>query len=388
MRTIYLDHAATTATDPVVVETMLPYFHEYYGNPSSIYSISRSTKNAIENARQILSQALGADAQEMVFTSGGSESDNFAIKGVAHALRQKGNHIITSQIEHHAVLYTCRFLEKNGYRVTYLPVDKFGIVKLDELEKSISPQTILISIMHANNEIGSIQPIQEIGEIARKNKILFHTDAVQTFGHIPINVNELNVDLLSISAHKFYGPKGVGALYIRRGSKITPLIHGGDQERRRRASTENVPGIIGMGKAVEIAQEIMENEIDRQSTLRDEFIQKILSKIDDAILNGHPTRRLPNNINISFIGIEGESILLNLDMEGIAASTGSACSSSSLEPSHVLLAIGLSHEHAHGSVRFTMGKNTTREELDYVTEVLPGIVQKLRAMSPLYQKKG
>jgi len=272
--------------------------------------------------------------------------------------------------------------------VTYLPVDKFGIVKLEELEKSISPQTILISIMHANNEIGSIQPIREIGEIARKNRILLHTDAVQTFGHIPINVNELNVDLLSSSAHKFYGPKGVGALYIRRGSKITPLIHGGDQERRRRASTENVPGIIGMGKAVEIALVIMENEIDRQSKLRDEFIQKILNKIDDAFLNGHPINRLPNNINISFVGVEGESILLNLDMEGIAASTGSACSSSSLEPSHVLLAIGLSHEHAHGSVRFSMGKSTTREELDYVIEVLPGIVQKLRAMSPLYQKKG
>jgi cysteine desulfurase len=388
MRTIYLDHAATTATDPIVVEAMLPYFHEYYGNPSSIYSISRNTKNAIENARQILAQALGADAQEIVFTSGGSESDNFAIKGVAHALRQKGNHIITSQIEHHAVLYTCKFLEKNGCRVTYLPVDKFGIVKLDDLEKSISPQTILISIMHANNEIGSIQPIREIGEITRKNRILFHTDAVQTFGHIPVNVNELNVDLLSISAHKFYGPKGVGALYIRRGSKITPLIHGGDQERRRRASTENVPGIIGMGKAVEIALATMKNETDRQSKLRDEFTQTILNKIDDAILNGHPTNRLPNNINISFVGIEGESILLNLDMEGIAASTGSACSSSSLEPSHVLLATGLSHEFAHGSVRFTMGKNTTREELDYVAEVLPGIVQKLRAMSPLYQKKG
>jgi cysteine desulfurase len=388
MRTIYLDHAATTATDPIVVEAMLPYFHEYYGNPSSIYSISRNTKNAIENARQILAQALGADAQEIVFTSGGSESDNFAIKGVAHALRQKGNHIITSQIEHHAVLYTCKFLEKTGYQITYLPVDKFGIVKLDDLEKSISPQTILISIMHANNEIGSIQPIREIGEITRKNRILFHTDAVQTFGHIPVNVNELNVDLLSISAHKFYGPKGVGALYIRRGSKITPLIHGGDQERRRRASTENVPGIIGMGKAVEIALATMKNETDRQSKLRDEFTQTILNKIDDAILNGHPTNRLPNNINISFVGIEGESILLNLDMEGIAASTGSACSSSSLEPSHVLLATGLSHEFAHGSVRFTMGKNTTREELDYVAEVLPGIVQKLRAMSPLYQKKG
>jgi len=386
MKTIYLDHAATTATDPKVLEAMLPYFHEHYGNPSSIYSMSRVSKNAIENAREILANSIGATPREIVFTSGGSESDNFAIKGIALAKQQKGNHIITSSIEHHAVLYTCKFLEKNGFTVTYLPVDHDGIVKLDKLEKAITPQTILIAIMHANNEIGTIQPIRQIGEIARKHGITFHTDAVQTFGHIPVNVDDLNVDLLSISAHKFYGPKGVGALYIRKGTKITPLIHGGDQEQRRRASTENVPGIIGMGKAVEIALETMENESARQIKLRDEFIKKTLAIIPDAILNGHPSIRLPNNVNISFEGIEGESILLNMDMEGIAASTGSACSSSSLEPSHVLLSIGLTHEFAHGSVRFTMGKHTTKDDLDYVVEVLPGIVKKLRAMSPLYKK--
>jgi cysteine desulfurase len=386
MKTIYLDHAATTATDPKVLETMLPYFHEHYGNPSSIYSMSRVSKNVIENAREILANAIGAAPQEIVFTSGGSESDNFAIKGVALAKQQKGNHIITSSIEHHAVLYTCKFLEKNGFTVTYLPVDQDGIVKLDELEKAITPQTILITVMHANNEIGTIQPIRQIGEIARKHGITFHTDAVQTFGHIPVNVDDLNVDLLSISGHKFYGPKGVGALYIRRGTKITPLIHGGDQEHRRRASTENVPGIIGMGKAVEIALATMDSEAKRQIALRDEFIKTLLDTIPDTILNGHPVNRLPNNVNISFEGIEGESILLNLDMEGIAASTGSACSSSSLEPSHVLLSIGLTHEFAHGSVRFSLGRNTTKEELDYVAEILPGIIKKLRAMSPLYKK--
>ncbi len=386
MKTIYLDHAATTATDPQVIDAMLPYFHENYGNPSSIYSISRTTRNAIENARGILANALGADPKEIVFTSGGSESDNFAIKGIAQALKDKGNHIITSQIEHHAVIYTCKYLEKNGYDVTYLPVDNNGIVKLDELEKAIRPDTILITIMHANNEIGAIQPIRQIGKIAKKHGIKFHTDAVQTFGHIPVNVNDLNVDLLSISGHKFYGPKGIGALYIRKGTKLTPLIHGGDQERRRRASTENVPGIVGLGKAIELALSIMENEAKRQTQMRNTFIQTLLEKIPDSRLNGHPVDRLPNNVNISFEGIEGESILLNLDMYGIAASTGSACSSSSLEPSHVLLSIGLTHEFAHGSVRFSLGKHTSQVELDRVAEVLPGIIQKLRAMSPLYNK--
>jgi len=386
MKSIYLDHAATCPTDPKVVETMLPYFSDHYGNPSSIYSLSRTTRNAIENARTILASAIGAYPKEIVFTSGGSESDNFAIKGIAHALKDKGNHIITSQIEHHAVLYTCKFLEKNGYDITYVPVDEHGTIKLEELKKAIRPDTILITVMHANNEIGTIQPIRQIGEIAKKHGIKFHTDAVQTFGHIPVNANDLNVDLLSISAHKFYGPKGVGALYIRKGTKITPQIHGGDQERRRRASTENVPGIVGLGKAVEIATESMADEADRQTKLRNDFIKAILEKIPDSRLNGHPVNRLPNNINISFEGIEGESILLNLDMYGIAASTGSACSSSSLEPSHVLLSIGLTHELAHGSVRFSLGKHTTREELDRVVDILPGIIQKLRAMSPLYNK--
>ncbi|MBU0713476.1 cysteine desulfurase NifS [bacterium] len=386
MKTIYLDHAATTATDLQVIDAMLPYFHENYGNPSSIYSISRITRNAIENARTIVANSIGADPKEIVFTSGGSESDNFAIKGIAQALKDKGNHIITSQIEHHAVLYTCKYLEKNGYDVTYLPVDNDGIVKIGELEKAIRPNTILITIMHANNEIGTIQPIRQIGEIARKHGVKFHTDAVQTFGHIQVNVDELNVDFLSVSGHKFYGPKGIGALYIRKGSKLTPLIHGGDQERRRRASTENVPGIVGFGKAVELALDIMENEAKRQTTLRNEFIKKILVTIPDTILNGHPADRLPNNINISFEGIEGESILLNLDMYGIAASTGSACSSSSLEPSHVLLSIGLTHEFAHGSVRFSLGKHTSQDELNQVAEILPDIIKKLRAMSPLYNK--
>ena len=386
MKTIYLDHAATTATDPKVLEVMLPYFHEHYGNPSSIYSMSRVSKNAIENTREILANAVGAYPKEIVFTSGGSESDNLAIKGIAQTLKEKGNHIITSQIEHHAVLFTCKYLEKNGFEVTYLPVDKDGIVKIDELKKAIRPDTILLTIMHANNETGTIQPIQQIGEIAHQHGIIFHTDAVQTFGHIPVNVDDLNVDLLSISGHKFYGPKGIGALYLRKGTKITPLIHGGEQERRRRASTENVPGIVGIGKAVEIALATMENEVKRQVILRNEFTKTLLGTIPDAILNGHPVDRLPNNVNISFEGIEGESMLLNLDMEGIAASTGSACSSSSLEPSHVLLSIGLTHEFAHGSVRFSMGKHTTKDDLDYVIEVLPGIVKKLRAMSPLYKK--
>ncbi|MGC9364696.1 MAG: cysteine desulfurase NifS [Fidelibacterota bacterium] len=384
MKNIYLDHAATCPADPEVLEAMQPYFTEHFGNPSSIYSISRITRNAIAQARQILADAIGANLEEIVFTSGGSESDNFAIKGVAHALREKGRHIITSQIEHHAVLYTCKYLEKNGYKVSYLPVDSDGIVRLDELEKTIRRDTILITIMHANNEIGSIQPIREIGEIAKKHKITVHSDAVQTFGHIPVDVNELNTDLLSISGHKFYGPKGVGALYIRKGTRITPLIHGGDQERRRRASTENVPGIVGLGKAVEIARDVITGEMRRQSGLRDAFIKKILTTIPDSRLNGSTVQRLPNNINISFKGIEGESILLNLDMYGIAASTGSACSSSSLEPSHVLLAIGLDHELAHGSVRFSLGKHTTAEDLNRVAEILPGIVRKLRAMSPLY----
>ncbi|RKY51325.1 MAG: cysteine desulfurase NifS [Candidatus Neomarinimicrobiota bacterium] len=386
MKHIYLDNAATTATDPEVVDAMLPYFSEYYGNPSSIYSFSRKVKAAVEDARNIIASFIGANSKEIVFTSGGSESDNFALKGIAFANKQKGNSIITSSIEHHAVINPCKFLEKLGYEVIYLPVDSNGLINPDNVKNAITEKTILISVMHANNEVGTIQPIAEIGKIARENKIYFHTDAVQTFGHIPVNVDDLNVDLLSMSAHKLYGPKGIGALYIRKGTKITSLIHGGDQERKRRASTENVPAIVGFGKAVEIANTNMNNVAKRQTILRDKFINTIFDKIKDIQLNGHPTKRLPNNINISFKGIEGESIMLNLDMEGISASTGSACSSSSLKPSHVLLALGLSHELAHGSLRLSLGKHTKAEDIDYVIQVLPKVVEKLRAMSPLYKK--
>ncbi len=386
MKHIYLDNAATTATDPEVVDAMLPYFSEYYGNPSSIYSFSRKVKAAVEDARNIIASFIGANSKEIVFTSGGSESDNFALKGIAFANKQKGNSIITSSIEHHAVINPCKFLEKLGYEVIYLPVDSNGLINPDNVKNAITEKTILISVMHANNEVGTIQPIAEIGKIARENKIYFHTDAVQTFGHIPVNVDDLNVDLLSMSAHKLYGPKGIGALYIRKGTKITSLIHGGDQERKRRASTENVPAIVGFGKAVEIANTNMNNVAKRQTILRNKFINTIFDKIKDIQLNGHPTKRLPNNINISFKGIEGESIMLNLDMEGISASTGSACSSSSLKPSHVLLALGLSHELAHGSLRLSLGKHTKAEDIDYVIQVLPKVVEKLRAMSPLYKK--
>lgn len=386
MKSIYLDYAATTPTDPAVVEAMQPYFTENFGNPSSIYTASRIAQNAIDEARKKIATALGARPKEIIFTSGGSESDNFAIKGIAFANQARGNHIITSAIEHHAVLNTCKFMEKIGFRVTYLPVDQNGLVALEALKEAISDQTILITVMHANNEIGTIQPIAEIAKIARAHHIYFHTDAVQTFGHIPVNVDQLGVDLLSISGHKFYGPKGVGALYIRKGTKIAPLIHGGDQEFKRRASTENVPGIVGLGKAVELISAIRQSESERQTKLRDAFINTILSLIPDSRLNGHEGLRLPNNINFSFEGIEGESILLNLDMEGIAASTGSACSSSSLEPSHVLLAIGLDHATAHGSLRITLGKETGQEDLDTVAKVLPPIVAKLRAMSPMYKK--
>ena len=382
MKHIYLDNAATTATDPEVVDAMLPYFSEYYGNPSSIYSFSRKVKAAVEDARNIIASFIGANSKEIVFTSGGSESDNFALKGIAFANKQKGNSIITSSIEHHAVINPCKFLEKLGYEVIYLPVDSNGLINPDNVKNAITEKTILISVMHANNEVGTIQPIAEIGKIARENKIYFHTDAVQTFGHIPVNVDDLNVDLLSMSAHKLYGPKGIGALYIRKGTKITSLIHGGDQERKRRASTENVPAIVGFGKAVEIANTNMNNVAKRQTILRDKFINTIFDKIKDIQLNGHPTKRLPNNINISFKGIEGESIMLNLDMEGISASTGSACSSSSLKPSHVLLALGLSHELAHGSLRLSLGKHTKAEDIDYVIQVLPKVVEDLRKISP------
>jgi cysteine desulfurase len=386
-RRIYLDYAATTPTDEEVVKAMLPYFTDIFGNPSSIHSFGQQAKGAVEEGREKIASLLGAKCKEIIFTSGGTESNNLALKGVAYANRDKGNHIITSRIEHRAAIEPCKSLEKQGFKVTYLPVDGCGLVNPEDVQKAITDRTILISIIHANNEIGTIEPIAEIGRIARERAIYFHTDAVQTFGHLLINVDELNVDLLSMSAHKLYGPKGVGALYVRQGAKMVPFMQGGEQERRRRASTENVPGIVGFGKAVELAQSIMDEEVKRLTALRDKSIEGILGKINHTRLNGHPTERLPNNVNISIEFVEGESVLLNLDLEGIACSTGSACSSSTLEPSHVLLALGLSPEIAHGSLRFTLGRFTTEEEIDYLLEVLPKIVRKLRSMSPLYQKE-
>ena len=386
MKRIYLDYAATTPVHPEVVKAMLPYYSDAFGNPSSLYSYGLEARQAIETARNKVAESIGAKNEEIVFTGGGSEADNFAIKGVADANRRKGNHIITSVIEHHAVLVTCKFLEKRGFKVTYLPVDKYGLVDPESVSKAITDKTILISIMHANNEIGTIQPIGEIGKIARKAKIYFHTDAVQTVGHIPVNVNELKVDMLSFSAHKLYGPKGVGVLYIRKGTKVTSLIHGGEQEQGRRAGTENVPGIVGLGKAIELAGLDIANETARLITLRNVLIKGILEKIEHSRLNGHPAQRLPNNVNVSVDFIEGESTCLNLDLEGICISTGSACSSSDAEPSHVLLAIGLSHEQARSSLRFTMGRLTTAEDVERVLEVLPRTVARLRAISPLFKK--
>ncbi len=387
MKKIYLDNAATTPTDARVIEAMLPFFSQLYGNPSSLHAFGQEAKHAIEEARYIVAQFIGARQEEIVFTSGGTESNNSAIKGVAYARRDQGNHIITSKIEHHAVLETCYFLEKQGFEVTYIPVDEFGLVDPADVKKAITGKTILISIMHANNEIGTIEPIAEIGKITREKGIYFHTDAVQTFGHVPINVSALNVDLFSASGHKLYGPKGVGILYVKKGVRMLPFMHGGDQEQGRRASTHNVPGIVGFGKAVELAKEEMSKEIEQLTLLRDKIIKGFLNKIEYARLNGHPAERLPNNVNVSISYVEGESMLLNLDMEGIACSTGSACTSSSLEPSHVLAAIGLSHELAHGSLRFSLGRLTSEEEIDYLLTVLPGIVRKLRAMSPLYKKE-
>ncbi len=383
---VYMDNAATTRVKKEVLEEMLPYFTENYGNPSSIYTLGSKSKNAIEIARERVAKAINADPKEIFFTAGGSEADNWAIKGVAFANRNKGNHIITSKIEHHAVLHTCEYLERQGFKVTYLDVDEYGIVDLEQLKEAITEDTILITIMFANNEIGTIQPIKEIGQIAKEHGIYFHTDAVQAVGHIKIDVDELNIDLLSMSAHKFYGPKGVGALYIRKGVKIDSLITGGGQERSRRAGTENVPAIVGMGKAIELAYENLEENNEKLIRLRDRLIKKVFDNIDYVRLNGHPTKRLPGNVNLCFEFIEGESMLLSLDMEGIAASSGSACTSGSLEPSHVLLAIGLPHEIAHGSLRLTLGDYNTEEEVDYVVEKLTEIVSRLREMSPLYEK--
>ena len=386
MARIYLDYAATTPTHPDVLKTMLPHFNEAFGNPSTIYSYGQEAKKEMEAARVQVANLIGALPQEIVFTGGGTEADNFAVVGVALANESHGNHIITTTIEHHAVLETCRFLEKQDTKVTYLPVDKYGLVDPDDVKKALTSKTILITVMHANNEVGTIEPIEEIGKIAGEAGVSFHTDAVQTVGHIPVDVGKLGVDLLSISAHKLCGPKGVGALYVRKGTKLKPYLHGGEQERGRRAGTENVPGIVGFGKAAELAAQEIPAEVQRLTGLRDKLITGLLERIDHTILNGHPKRRLPGNVNLTIEFVEGESMLLNLDLEGICASTGSACSSGSLEASHVLLAMGLKHEQAHGSLRFTMGKWTTEKDIDRVLEVLPGIVQKLRAMSPLYKR--
>lgn len=382
---IYLDNAATTKTAPEVVEAMLPYFTEYYGNASSVYSFAGNSKEAMAKARESIADALGAKANEIYFTAGGSEADNWALKATAEAYKSKGNHIITTKIEHHAILHTCEYLEKNGFEVTYLDVDENGVVKLDQLRKAIRPTTILISVMFANNEIGTIEPIKEIGEIAKENGILFHTDAVQAFGQLPINVDELNIDMLSSSGHKLNGPKGIGFLYIRKGVKIRSFVHGGAQERKRRAGTENIPGIVGYGVAVERAIRTMEERTAKEIQLRDHLIDRVLKEIPYARLNGHRTDRLPNNANFSFQFVEGESLLIMLDMDGICASSGSACTSGSLDPSHVLLAIGLPHEIAHGSLRLTLSEETTMEEIDYVVDSIKEIVARLRAMSPLYE---
>ena len=382
---IYLDNAATTKTAPEVVEGMLPCFTEFYGNASTVYDFAANSKAAIAKARQQIADVIGAKKEEIYFTAGGSESDNWALKATFEAYKNKGNHIITTKIEHHAILHTCQYLESRGYEVTYLDVDENGVVKLDELKKAIRPDTILISIMFANNEIGTIEPIKEIGEIAKEHGILFHTDAVQAYAHVPINVDEYHIDMLSVSGHKFNGPKGIGFLYIRTGLKLRSFIHGGSQERKRRGGTENVPGIVGIGKAVEIAMANLAERTAYEVELRDYLIDRVLSEVPYVRLNGHRTNRLPNNANFAFQFIEGESLLIMLDMQGICGSSGSACTSGSLDPSHVLLAIGLPHEIAHGSLRMTIGEETTKEDMDYVVDNIKEIVTKLRTMSPLYE---
>ncbi|MFH0846883.1 MAG: cysteine desulfurase NifS [Chloroflexota bacterium] len=386
MNRIYLDYAATTPVDPEVVAAMLPFFTESYGNPSSVHSIGQEAKEAVEAAREEVASLLSAHPEEIVFTSGGTEADNFALKGVAYANRGKGNHIITTAIEHHAVFETCHFLEQQGFEVTFLPVDSYGLVDPDNVRKALTPKTILISVMHANNEIGTIEPLAEIGVVAKEAGVYFHTDAVQTVGHIPIDVNQLNIDLLSTSAHKLYGPKGVGAIYIRKGTDLTTFMHGGEQEQGRRAGTHNVPGIVGFGKAVELAKREMESEAVRLTRLRDRLISGLIGKLDDIRLNGHPRKRLPNNVNLAIDFVEGEASLMALDLEGICVSTGSACSSESQEASHVLLAIGLPPECARSALRFSLGKWTSEEEIARVLEVVPRVIGRLRAMSPLYKK--
>jgi cysteine desulfurase len=385
-RHVYLDNAATTAVAPEVLEEMLPFFSSSFGNPSSIYSFARKNREALEKAREKVARALNAFPEEIFFTSGGTESDNWALKGTAFRKDNRGGHIITSAIEHHAVLHSAEFLEKMGYRITWLPVDKRGMVSASDVEDAIEEDTFLVSVMFANNEIGTIQPVKEIGEVCRKKGVLFHTDAVQAAGHVPIDLKDLPVDMLSLSGHKFRGPKGVGVLYIRRGTKIENFIHGGGQEKGKRATTENVPGIAGFARALELAAEKMEKESARQAKLRDRLISELKDRVPRAVLNGaEGDLRLPNNVNMSFVGVEGETLLLDLDSAGISASTGSACSSGSLDPSHVLLAIGLDHEHAHGSLRMTVGDLTTEEDIDYVLETLPGIIKRRREMSPLWK---
>lgn len=389
--TVYLDYAATTYVKPEVLEEMLPYFTQKFGNPSSFYSISRENRMAIDKARAQVAKALNCDVNEVYFTGGGSEADNWAIKGIASAHKNKGNHIITTKIEHHAVLHTCQYLEKHGFEVTYLDVDDKGLVNLEELKNAITDKTILVSIMFANNEIGTIEPIKQIGEICRERKIFFHTDAVQAVGNVAIDVKDMNIDLLSLAGHKIYGPKGVGVLYIRKGIKIDNLIHGGSQERNRRAGTENIPGVVGLGKAIELATDNLEEHRNKMIALRDRLIEGLL-KVPYTRLNGaEGDKRLPGNVNVCFEFVEGESILLSLDFKGICASSGSACTSGSLDPSHVLLAIGLPHEIAHGSLRLTLGEGSKEEDVDYVLEVIPPIIERLRNMSPLWEdhlKKG
>ena len=382
---IYLDNAATTATRPEVVEAMLPYFTQHYGNPSTIYSLGQESHAAVDHAREVIAGSLGAKPEEIYFTAGGSESDNWAIKAAAEAYAKKGKHIITSKIEHHAVLHTCQYLEQHGFEVTYLDVDEYGRISLDELKAAIRPDTILISIMFANNEIGTIEPVAEIGKIARQAGVLFHTDAVQAYGQVPIDVDAMCIDMLSASGHKLSGPKGIGFLYIRKGLKLRSFVHGGAQERKRRAGTENVPGIVGLGKAAEIALKTMPERTAKERELRDYLIKNMLEKIPYSRLNGHPEERLPGNANFCFRFVEGESLLMMLDMAGICGSSGSACTSGSLDPSHVLLAIGLPHEIAHGSLRLTLNESNTKEQMDYVVENTARIIEQLRAMSPLYE---
>ncbi len=386
MKKIYMDNAATTVMKEEVLEAMMPYLKESYGNPSSIYQLASRSRVAVEDARQEVANHIGAKSKEIFFTAGGSESDNWAIKGVAYRHKDKGNHIITSKIEHHAVLHTCEYLEKQGFEVTYLDVDEDGFIDLEQLEDAIRDETILITIMFANNEMGTIQPIKEIGKIAKEHEIIFHTDGVQALGHVDIDVDELNIDIMSMSGHKIYGPKGVGAQYIRQGVRLDPLIEGGAQERRRRAGTENVPGIVGFAKAVELAHRDMEEKNAKLIDLRDHLIARVEDEIDHVKLNGHRTKRLPGNFNMSFLFIEGESLLLRLDMAGVSASSGSACTSGSLDPSHVLMAMGMDHETSHGSLRLSLGDFNTKEEVDYVVDELKVIVESLRSMSPLYDK--